>query len=380
MSQLCKSIVTSLFKSNNLQESDLNNNTIKHYILTKELIGSGSFAKVYKGINTKNDKIVAIKEICTLNMKDKVLERLNYEITVMSKLNHKNIVKFYDYEERDGYIYIIMEYCENGTFNSKFMKKLDENKAQFYIRQLAEGLKYLRGKCINHRDLKPDNLLLTNNFNTLKITDFGFAKIMAKNSIGTTLCGSPLYMSPELLKNQNYTIKADLWSVGLIIYECIYKTHPYKKASNIIELINMIDTKIIDYNFKEEKNNNFSNYSIQVVRGLLQKDPKIRYTWIEFFTHPWINVLENELPLLETSFSCPSFKTNKFAGLSKCVIDNYNPNRNPLENLNNYKYNDSKPIIIENKPKEDSLSYNFLDYMTTSIELIKDTVRSLNSF
>ena len=127
---------------------------------------------------------------------------------------------------------MILEYQENGDL-SKFLNKkpLKEMYAKKYLKQLADGLKYLLDNNILHRDLKPQNILLTDDY-ILKITDFGLARYYQQDNMITTICGSPLYMAPELLKNDKYNIKSDIWSLGVIIYQMVMKNHPFK-ADNI---------------------------------------------------------------------------------------------------------------------------------------------------
>ena len=98
-------------------------------------------------------------------------------------------------------------------------KPLKEKHAHRFLFQIASGLKYLYSKKIVHRDLKPQNILVAKNYQ-LKISDFGFAKFQ-KSNLSETICGSPLYMAPEILTYKKYTDKADLWSVGIILYEML---------------------------------------------------------------------------------------------------------------------------------------------------------------
>ena len=112
--------------------------------------------------------------------------------------------------------------------------------------QLRDGLEYLISCKIIHRDLKPQNLLIDDNY-ILKITDFGLARYFNNDNMISTICGSPMYMAPEILKKKRYTIKSDLWSVGIILYQILYG-HPPFKASNIVTLVKNINEQSINYN------------------------------------------------------------------------------------------------------------------------------------
>ena len=116
-------------------------------------------------------------------------------------------------------MYIVLEYCNNGTFDDFIShKKMSETLAKFYFIQIKDGIEYLNKSGIFHRDLKPENILVhagrgddNDNHFILKICDFGFAKNLDNNILTTTICGSPLYMAPEILKRKSYTNNADIW-------------------------------------------------------------------------------------------------------------------------------------------------------------------------
>jgi serine/threonine-protein kinase ULK/ATG1 len=158
--------------------------------------------------------------------------------------NNDNIIKLYDvlYSDKKDYLYMILEYCDCGDlYNFIKNNKLTEEQIKYYMNQLKNGLQYLRDNNIIHRDIKPKNILLTNNNKILKICDFGFAKsIIDDVSLMETLCGSPLYMAPEIINNKKYNIKSDLWSVGIILYEIIYNKHPLGEPVNILDLMEKI--------------------------------------------------------------------------------------------------------------------------------------------
>ena len=212
---------------------------IGNYYMNDIEFASGAFSKIYIGYNKYTKKKVAIKEIVIKNTKSK--KYIKREIELHKKLSHINIIKLYDIYNYNNKFYMILEFCKDGDLaNFQKRRKMNEIYIQNFIFQLTEGLKYLRKLKIAHRDLKPHNLLIDNN--VLKISDFGLAKEYTSGNLDIdlkqTYCGSPMYMSPEILNYNSYDTKSDLWSIGIIIYEMLTGKPPFK-AKNINELIIM---------------------------------------------------------------------------------------------------------------------------------------------
>ncbi len=187
---------------------------------------------------------------------------------------------------------------------------------------LAAGLKFLHNKNIIHRDLKPQNLLLSSRDQrkaVLKIADFGFARFVDPQSVVHTLCGSPLYMviystcplcmivvfvhwysklnsvtyvqAPEILLCQPYDGKADLWSVGAILYEMLTGSPPFNVRTHI-ELVRLLVTEQVRY----PKNLNVSAECLDLLQSLLKKNKDERISWHDFFRHPFISGTQPTLP------------------------------------------------------------------------------------
>lgn len=278
------------------------------YVYINKSIGKGSFSRVYKGKNMITNKDVAIKKIKVNKLGKQLLNRLNMEIDLMKKLNHENIIQLYDVLQSNNkkYTFIIMEYCENDSLHKLIKRTLNEQEIHYYMTQLRNGLQYMSDNNIIHRDLKPQNILLTNNYKTLKIVDFGFAKNTFNNiSLMDTLCGSPLYMAPEIINKKKYNIQSDLWSIGIILYEMIYQKHPYGKPINILDLMDRLNTRDIQF-----PDNDMSNECTDLLKLLLHVDVNSRMTWQKFFDHEWfkkdnstMNVENLDIELEEDSSS-----------------------------------------------------------------------------
>lgn len=137
----------------------------------------------------------------------------------MKMVSHDNIVKLHDIYQTTNNMYIITEFCEDGDLYHFLMhrKKLPESEAKRMLKHIMKGSKYLQNMGIIHRDLKPANILIKNGM--CKISDFGFAKSLEEeNAVMKSIVGTPLYMSPQILKRTKYTAKSDIWSIGLIYY------------------------------------------------------------------------------------------------------------------------------------------------------------------
>lgn len=288
-------------------------------------IGSGSFAMVYRAVSKVTGEVFAIKEVNVHRLTEKntkLIENLNYEIRILKLASHPNIVTLYDVIEppqSNEYMYLVMECCEGGDF-SKYIRKhkrLTEEKALYFMRQLSSGLRFLRQKDIIHRDLKPQNLLLSDSSENpiLKIGDFGFAKFIDVQSLSETFCGSPLYMAPEILNRKNYTVKADLWSVGVILYEMLVGQPPFN-SSSIVDLVNQLEKKIA----RLPSSLNISKGCQDLLYSLLQSNEAERISWEDFFSHPWLIG-----PSPAVSYPIPTTNPIPF-NISKGITNNSNNN------------------------------------------------------
>ena len=268
---------------------EMRNNEIMYindYKIIKR-VGFGSSGLVYK-VTNKNDpsnKIYILKQIPysepNLEETTKKVQSAKNEALILSKLNCKFIVKYYDsFVDSDNNLNIIMEYCDNGDLNSfinklkKENKYLNEEEIWFYFIQISLGLAYIHSKNILHRDLKPMNIFLTNK-NQIKIGDLGVAKLLNTNANASTCIGTPYYLSPEICKEKPYNSKGDVWALGCILYELCTFNKPFS-ASNPVALI----LKIIDGNYtplNEVKNGQkYSKDLENMITNILQKDYELR--------------------------------------------------------------------------------------------------------
>jgi len=262
---------------------------VKDYTLVERL-GSGSYATVYKGFKKNGPReVVAVKCVEKKQLSGAAVDNIITEITLLKMLKHEYIVEMKDFQWNDRYIFIIMEYCEHGDLSCFIRKrrKLPEVICKKFLQQLALALKFLRSHNVCHMDLKPQNLLLTSKPSLmLKLADFGFAQYLSADDQNSTMRGSPLYMAPEILLKKKYDARVDLWSVGVIMYECLFGRAPYS-SSNFRELAEKIKSQLP---IQVPPGSQISSDCRNLLMSLLQHDPDKRIDYEAFFRHSFLDL------------------------------------------------------------------------------------------
>jgi len=254
-------------------------------------IGAGSFSLVWYARHRVNGTEVAIKEIDTERLSEKLQESLMSEIAILKHSDHPNIILLHDIIKETGRLYLILEYCRGGDLSMYIRRRqgrVSEATTKHFMQQLAVGLQILRKNNLIHRDLKPQNLLLSSNDDdaVLKIADFGFARSLQPEGLAETLCGSPLYMAPEIMQLQKYDAKADLWSVGAILFQLATGKTPFT-GNNQMQLLQNI-MKSTHLHFPPHRKD-LSSDCIDLCQKLLRPNPVERLTFEEFFSHPFLS-------------------------------------------------------------------------------------------
>ncbi|CAK6970344.1 serine/threonine-protein kinase ULK2 isoform X1 [Scomber scombrus] len=306
----------------------------------KDLVGHGAFAVVFKGRHRKKtDWEVAIKSINKKNLsKSQIL--LGKEIKILKELQHENIVALYDVQETPNSVFLVMEYCNGGDLADYLQAKgtLREDTLRVFLQQISAAMRILNSKGIIHRDLKPQNILLSyagrkkSNISgiRIKIADFGFARYLQSNMMAATLCGSPMYMAPEVIMSQNYDAKADLWSIGTVIFQCLVGKPPFQANSPQ------------DLRMFYEKNKNLqpiipretSPTLSDLLMGLLQRNQKDRMDFDTFFSHPFLeptSTIKKSCPVPVPSAS--NAASDSSCGSSPCIRYNSPPSLPDMQTL-----------------------------------------------
>ena len=261
---------------------------IENYILGKEL-GKGSFAIVRLGINKINKKKYAIKIYSKISLFDNQKKTIiKNEISILKKLNHENIMKMYEIIDTPNNLYLILEYI-NGISLLQYIKnmsdhKINEKKCKILFYQIVKGINYCQLKNICHRDIKLENILLIDN-SKIKIIDFGFGIITNNNTYHKFFCGTPSYMSPEVINKEKYIAQFyDIWSLGILLYTMLCGFFPFF-GNNEKELFE----KINDGNY--DLPNFISDKGKKLIKKILVFKPKDRPSTEEILLDEWFEDL-----------------------------------------------------------------------------------------
>ncbi|XP_040426519.1 serine/threonine-protein kinase ULK3 isoform X2 [Cygnus olor] len=259
------------------------------FVLTERL-GTGTYATVYKAYGKKDTReVVAVKCVSKRSLNRASVENLLTEIEILKTIRHPHVVELKDFQWDSEHIYLIMEFCAGGDL-SRFIRTrrlLPEKVARVFLQQLACALKFLHDHNISHLDLKPQNILLSAPDNPqLKLADFGFAQYMSPWDEQHVLRGSPLYMAPEMVCRQQYDARVDLWSVGVILYEALFGRPPFASRS-FAELEEKIRS---DRAVELPSRPPLSPGCRDLLRRLLERDPRQRISFEDFFAHPFVDM------------------------------------------------------------------------------------------
>lgn len=247
-------------------------------------IGYGAFGKVKEAIHVVNGEKVAVKIIKKKKMKhENDFRQVQREIKLLSLLNHPNIVQLFEAIETEDAIYMIMEHVSGGELYDHILKRgrLSEPEARHFFRQILAGIHYCHSNHVVHRDVKPENILVTAN-NTIKIIDFGLSNQYKSGMLLESFCGSPAYCSPELLSQERYGPVTDVWSTGITLYSMLTGGMPFKPSSPS-EMKKIIQESEIMFPA------HLSKGARDILSCMLVRDPQHRATVDVVAKMPWVN-------------------------------------------------------------------------------------------
>jgi serine/threonine protein kinase len=228
--------------------TDLVGHQLGQYTVTAE-IGKGGMATVYQATQTSMKRVVAIKILPTnLTHDDKFLARFYREVEIAASLQHPHILPVYDFGEYDGMPYIVMSYMNGGTLADLIAKgRMENSEIMRIVQEMAEALDYAHSKGIIHRDFKPSNILLDEQKHTY-LADFGLAKLTesTEHLTGTGILGTPSYMAPEQAEPKDLTGAADVYALGVTVFQMLTGRVPYEAPTPLGVLMAHITQPVPD--------------------------------------------------------------------------------------------------------------------------------------
>ena len=291
--------------SNKLFINEIEHSPEKKYKIVK-CIGNGSYGDVFLAYNLFTKEKVAIKKIFKSNeqlLSDGIIID---EIEILKSLNHPDIVKIIEFYGTDEAYYIVNEYCAGGELYDKAIGYMSETQISVIFKQILSGLSYLHSKNIVHRDLKLENILISDKeyveitgeeYFDIKIIDFGNARIFDQTLTTNSIVGSSYYIAPEVFLKK-YSKECDLWSAGVILYMLIVGSPPFGGESDK-KVISSIKSGV--YDKTEKRWIDASSEVKDLISKLLVYNPKKRLTAKEALEHPWFqktnpNILYYNIP------------------------------------------------------------------------------------
>ena len=259
---------------------------ITDFEILKEL-GSGSFGNVYLVRHKETKAEYAIKAIDKRNKTNQ--EEKPYfrrEVEVMYKIHHPNVVKLYGHFEDNNYCYFIMEYISKGNVYNLLptdkKKRLSTKVCASIIKDVISAVYFLHNMKppIIHRDIKPENVLLSEGL-VAKLTDFGWSNYIQEDEKRTTVCGTPIYLAPEILEEKGHNEAVDIWCIGVLLFELVTAQVPFQ--GNDIDTLkeNILKLKIT---WPKDINTDAKN----LIMKILKLDPKQRLPLEDMLKHPFI--------------------------------------------------------------------------------------------
>ena len=310
--------------------------TIKDFTIIST-IGEGSFGKVLLARHNKTQSKYAIKRISKLDKNNQ--EGKTYfkrEIEIMYKIHQNNIVRLFNHFEDNEYCYFVMEYIENGNLFEqpcwKNNKCFPSNEVAKIIKEIVCAVYYLHNMDppIIHRDIKPENVLIDKN-GVAKLTDFGWSNYVDSNEIRRTYCGTPVYLAPEMVNEIGHDEHLDIWCIGVLLFELLTGTVPFKGKDYESLNNNIVSLKII-------WPKDISSTAKNLIGKILKRDPDDRISLVDMLKHPFFkdklnnDHLEKEL-IKPDGVKLPPFILNKYSieYYDKIILGNFFKERKEKE-------------------------------------------------
>ncbi|TYH42435.1 hypothetical protein ES332_D11G063400v1 [Gossypium tomentosum] len=263
--------------------------TIGDYLLKSKLRES-SVSIVWKAETKSSGEEVAVKQFFLSKLNKHLANCLDCELNFLSSVNHPNIIRLLQVLQSESCLFLVLEFCAGGNLASYIRRygRVQEQLARRFMQQLGAGLEVLQSHHIIHRDLKPENILLLGSKDdlVLKIADFGLSRSLDPGNYAQTVCGSPLYMAPEVLQFQSYDEKVDMWSLGAILFELLNGLPPFHGRTSVQLLQNIKSSTCLP--FSKLILPRLHPDCVDMCSRLLSVNPVDRLSFQEFYQHRFL--------------------------------------------------------------------------------------------
>lgn len=290
-----KSLKVYVFKNVCSKENNFLPQVLRQKYQISKRLGKGACGEVYLIFDKMTCRPYAVKKIdkdAEPNKKRSLTDesKIKSELNILRTLKHPCVISLHEIVETDDAVYIVLEYMEGGDLANVILSNqgLKEIEVKYLFYQICFAVQYLHDNEVTHRDLKPDNILLkTISHNTLiKLSDFGLSKMMGETSFMKTICGTPLYVAPEVLDRAVYYYdkQVDIWSLGVILFYMLGQELPFRSDEKIPreQILNA------DYNFAADRFKEVSESAKDLISKMLIVDPMQRLTITGVLNHPWL--------------------------------------------------------------------------------------------
>lgn len=263
------------------------------------ILGEGFFGQVWLASSPEDDRVYALKRLSKFDIlcEDQVESVINEKL-IMLHLHHPFIVQLRASFQDESYLYLLQDFCQGGELFSLLHKEtpicLPEESCRFYVACIADALWYMHCQDIVYRDLKPENVMLNHKGYPILI-DLGYAKLLPPDQKSYTLCGTPKYLSPEMVEGVGHSHAVDYWALGIVLYELASGEHPFEFWADMDELT--LYGSIAEAEYMElPEESKLSVEGRQVLDRLLIKTPTARLgalnespTHNGVLAHPWMS-------------------------------------------------------------------------------------------
>ncbi|XP_073948587.1 phosphorylase kinase gamma isoform X1 [Choristoneura fumiferana] len=298
----------------------------------KEIIGRGISSTVRRCVEKETGREYAAK-IIDLSQESQdgvdthtMRDATRQEIHILRMVaGHPYIIELQDVFESETFIFLVFELCKNGELFDYLTSvvTLSEKKTRYIMRQVLEGVRYVHNKSIVHRDLKPENILLDDQLN-VKITDFGFAKVLKEGEKLFELCGTPGYLAPETLKANmfedapGYGLEVDIWACGVIMFTLLVGCPPFWHRKQMVMLRNIMEGK---YSFTSPEWADISDDPKDLIRRFLMVEPSQRLPIEDALNHSFFNTVlwDQDMTPLKKSLSSSSRRMSRIDQLAMAI-------------------------------------------------------------